>query len=109
MQVSIDGPMEYHDKFRGVKGTFQRASAAIETMTNAGVSVSLVTTVCRDNMNYLSWLADWATRMHIKQVTVQPLYQIGRGFELGDKKLSDSQLCALLILLSDLSSCYRSE
>ncbi len=109
VQVSIDGPEAYHDKVRGFKGAFQRASCGIQQLVAAGVPVAIVTTICQDNMASLPWLAEWATRMGVERISVQPLLQLGRGSEIRDKKLSEEQLCDLFLQLSDLGHTFRSQ
>jgi len=108
VQVSIDGPAEYHDQFRGIKGTFFDACKGIEHMIAAEVPVSIITTICRDNINWLPRLAELAHEMGVDHIIVQPLEQLGRGFNIRDKKLSNDQLCDLSFMLSDLGSIYRS-
>ena len=56
--VSIDGPEAYHDKVRGLAGTFKRASQGIEHLANAGVLVGVVSVICEDNLALLPWLAE---------------------------------------------------
>jgi len=108
VQVSIDGPEAYHDRFRGSKGAFRRASLGIKQLLAAEVPVTIVITICKDNIACLPWLADWAARMGVEHISVQPLLVLGRGSELHDKKLSKEKLCDLFLQLSDLGHIYRS-
>jgi len=109
VQVSVDGPESYHDMFRGFRGTFRRAVHGIQHLVDAEVPVTLVVTVCRDNLRYLPWVAEWGAKMGVERVSVQPLLQLGRGSELGDKKLSGEQMCDLFLRLSDLGNIYQSQ
>jgi MoaA/NifB/PqqE/SkfB family radical SAM enzyme len=109
VNVSIDGPEDYHDKFRGSKGAFLKANENIKLMLDAKIPVSVVTTVCQDNLEYLPWLANWASEMGIKNVTIQPLLHLGRASAISDKKLSQIQICDMFFLLSDLCHAYRSK
>ena len=84
VNVSIDGPENYHDKFRGSMGAFMKASRGIELMLNAGIQVSLVTTICQDNLKYLPWLAEWASEIGIKKIFIQPLLQLGRASRIAE-------------------------
>ena len=108
VQVSIDGPEAYHDRFRGSKGAFRCASRGIQQLVAAEVPVTVVITICQDNMACLSWLAEWAAGMGVERVSVQPLLQLGRGSKIHNKKLSEEQLCDLFLQLSDLGYTYRS-
>jgi Fe-coproporphyrin III synthase len=108
VNVSIDGPPEYHDRFRGAEGAFLRSSRGIGLLMDAGVSVSIVTTVCRDNLAHLPWLAEWAAENGIRNVIIQPLFQLGRGQKIREKRLSQSQIRTLFFQLSDLGCAYQS-
>jgi MoaA/NifB/PqqE/SkfB family radical SAM enzyme len=107
VNVSIDGPADYHDQFRGSKGAFLRTSRNIVSMLDAGISVSLIMTICQDNLTYLPWLAEWASGIGVKNVSIQPLTQLGRASKIQDKKLSENQMCSMFFQLSDLGYIYR--
>ena len=49
-QVSLDGLEEYHDAFRGVKGSFSRATHFLEEMHNLGFQTTVGTTI--DSQSY---------------------------------------------------------
>ena len=109
VQVSIDGPEAYHDQFRGSKGAFARASSGMHELVAIGVPVTVVTTICRENMAWLPWLAKWAAEIGVERISVQPLWQLGRGSKIHAKKLTEEQLCDLFLRLSDLGHTYRSK
>lgn len=109
VNVSLDGPANYHDKFRGMDGAFSRASRGIELMQSEDIQVSLVTTINKNNLIHLPWLAEWASRRGIGRIFVQPLMELGRGSLIADKKLSQSQIYDLYFLVSDLANKYRSK
>lgn len=108
VQVSIDGAEAYHDMFRGSKGAFQNASYGIQKLIAEKVPVTIVNTICKDNIENLQWLAEWAVEMGVERISVQPLLQLGRGSDIRDRKLSENQLCKLFLQLSDLGYSYRS-
>ncbi len=105
--VSIDGPEAYHDQMRGLAGAFQASSRAIRNLVDAGVPVSIVMTVCQDNLSCLPWLAEWALGMGVDMMVVQPLLQLGRGAALAAQKLTPEQAAGLYVQLSDLGYAYR--
>jgi MoaA/NifB/PqqE/SkfB family radical SAM enzyme len=106
-QVSIDGAERYHDRFRGSRGAFQAASHGIQALVAASVPVTVVVTICRDNVDCLPWLAEWALGMGVGRVSIQPLQEAGRGRSIGATRLSDEQMCELFLRLSDLGYRYR--
>ena len=107
VQISIDGPEPYHDEFRRSEGAFRRSSRAIQLLVQAGVPVTIVVTICQDNLSYLRGLAEWAAGMGVQRFSVQPLLKYGRGAEIEHKRLTADQLCKLFLELSDLGVAYR--
>ena len=53
VSVSLDGPEMIHDKFRQI-GSYQRAVLAIRVLGEAGIPVSVITTLNRENSEYLT-------------------------------------------------------
>ncbi len=107
VQVSIDGPARFHDAFRGQPGAFAASSTAVAALVAAGVPVVVVTTITRDNIGYLPWLADWASGTGVERLCVQPLLALGRGADIRERQLSSDQLCLLYLQLSDMGHHYR--
>ncbi len=53
--ISLDGPREYHDRFRGKEGSFDAALRAIRALKRVGVrEVVAGTTITRDNADLLA-------------------------------------------------------
>lgn len=104
--TSIDGPEEYHDVFRGQKGSFLKTANSIARLVNLGVPVDVVTTVCEDSLEYIDWCAEWAYNMKVEVIQFQPLENIGRGEGIKNKKLQTEKLHDLFIHLKDLSVFY---
>lgn len=107
VQVSIDGPEEFHDSFRGCTGAFARARQGIEVLINHEVPLTVVMSVSLDNIEFLSWLAWWALGVGADRVSVQPILHVGRGSQIGAKALSSDQLSDLFLRLSDIGHTYR--
>lgn len=105
-QISIDGPEEYHDRFRGMKGAFAASNNAIQMLVAAGVPVTVVVTITQDNLYCLPSLAEWALGAGVERISVQPLQAIGRGGHIADAKLSEQQMCKLFASTSDLGHVY---
>jgi len=105
-QISIDGPEEYHDRFRGMPGAFAASSHAIQKLVQVGVPVTVVVTITRDNLDCLPWLAEWALFNRVGRISVQPLQAVGRGSHIADSRLSEQQLCTLFARVSDLGHAY---
>lgn len=52
VSVSIDGPKDVHDRYRQ-EGSFERAVLAMDTLLEAGIPVSVITTLNAENAEYL--------------------------------------------------------
>lgn len=52
VSVSIDGPQEVHDRYRQ-EGSYARAMQAVAALRNAGIPVSVISTLNHDNVAYL--------------------------------------------------------
>jgi MoaA/NifB/PqqE/SkfB family radical SAM enzyme len=51
--ISIDGDESFHDKFRGVKGSYKTAVKALEYLSKSGIRPMISTTVTDENIEYL--------------------------------------------------------
>jgi AdoMet-dependent heme synthase len=68
MSLSLDGATrETHDRFRGVKGTFDRTVKAIERARSAGITLQINTTLTRSNLHefhaFRDLMFDWKPEM----------------------------------------------
>lgn len=104
--TSIDGPEEYHDRFRGKKGSFKKTVDGVARLVSRGVPVKIVTTVCDDSLKYIDWCADLAYEMNVNNLQFQPLESVGRGEEIAGQRLPPEKLTDLFIQLNDLAAFY---
>ncbi len=107
VNVSIDGEEEFHDYFRNLPGAFRASERGIRMMAEAGIPVTIVTTISQGNLDSLPRLAKWAAQSGAKQFRVQPLLKLGRGLGIADQRLTTIQMNRLLLELSDLANQYR--
>lgn len=57
VQISLDGPLEIHDKIRGVPGTFKKLLSTLEelkTIKNKKLTISVSTTISKKNCDYIA-------------------------------------------------------
>jgi len=107
--TSIDGPAEYHDRFRAKIGAFAQTEKAIKLLVQKNVPVKLVATICRDNLDTIDWLAEWALSMGVESIQFQPLEKIGRGANIESKRLQGEELHDLFIRLNDAAVLCQGE
>lgn len=79
VQVSIDGIGETHDKFRGRKGTYERAINAIKLLKDSKYNVSISSTVTKLNMSEIPRIIDMAIDLGIPSFKTTLFMPAGRG------------------------------
>lgn len=71
--VSIDGPQEYHDRIRGVAGTFKKAFETVKTLKSCGVEVGVNSVISPWNIEVLPSFIE-QLRSIVDFVQVQPVH-----------------------------------
>ncbi|HYF96270.1 MAG TPA: radical SAM protein [Symbiobacteriaceae bacterium] len=79
VSISVDGPEEYHDRFRGVPGSFARAVQAVRLFSHAGVSVGVNFMVTDRSMDFFLDTARLAADAGAKSISVGQCGTLGRS------------------------------
>ncbi|MFB0546564.1 MAG: radical SAM protein [Anaerolineae bacterium] len=87
--VSLDGLGETHDYIRGYKGIFRRVLAGIERVLNAGLPLTVITTVNAPNLNELPSLLTLLRSIGVSRWQIQPIFPLGRSQEAAELQLTD--------------------
>ncbi len=82
VSVSLDGPKEVHDKYRQ-EGSFDRAAKAIEALLSAGISVSVISTLNSENVNYLPEMYSFLRKYSIYAWQLQACSPMGNAANNG--------------------------
>ena len=77
--ISLDGVGEVHDRFRGMKGTFEKSLKAIEHCRETGVKVGLRFTLTRYNQHQVGEIFQLVEERGINRVCFYHLVYAGRG------------------------------
>ncbi|RME84666.1 MAG: radical SAM protein, partial [Planctomycetota bacterium] len=80
--ISIDGPPEIHDRFRGRDGAFERSLANIRRCLKAPIPVGIRFTLTRQTSSYLPFVFELAEREGIPKIYISHLVFAGRGASL---------------------------
>ena len=84
--ISIDSHLqEFHDAFRGVPGSFDRAVAAVGHFQAAGVRTTLSTVICRINHRHGRELFALATELGVEQINFHNFKCSGLGYANRDE------------------------
>ena len=78
VSVSLDGPKEVHDKAR-----VDRAAKAIEALLSAGISVSVISTLNSENVNYLPEMYSFLRKYSIYAWQLQACSPMGNAANNG--------------------------
>ncbi len=99
--ISLDGLEETHDLFRGVKGSFKKAIAAIENCKEAGIKVGLRFTINKRNVKDIPGIFDLLEEKNIPRACFYHLVYSGRGSEIAKEDLSHEETRKVLDLIMD--------
>ena len=109
-QISIDGANAWqHDSFRGVMGSFERATAAVRNLRAAGISTVDVSMV-PNQLNYrsLEEYAELCWSLGVNQVRLMPFLPSGRGRSVGRcLMLDEGQYFEFCRTLERLDQAYK--
>jgi Fe-coproporphyrin III synthase len=108
VNISVDGDAEFHDRFRNLPGAFRSTERGLRLVVEAGVSVTIVGTISRSNLDQVPAMVEWAAKEGAVQFRAQPLLRLGRGSEIEDECLSKFEMDRLLLQFQDLANSYRS-
>lgn len=79
--ISIDSPeSEVHDRFRGIKGSYARALAALKYLKEAGIETSISSVICRINIDAVEGLIGMARASGVSNINFHNFKCSGLGF-----------------------------
>ncbi|MFU8768181.1 MAG: 12,18-didecarboxysiroheme deacetylase [Desulfotignum sp.] len=99
--ISLDGLEQTHDRFRGVKGSFRRAMAAIENCQTAGIKVGLRFTINKRNVQDIPGIFDLLEEKNIPRACFYHLVYSGRGSEIAKEDLTHEETRQVLDLIME--------
>jgi len=89
--VSVDGGQQFHDKFRGVTGSFKSAVAGIENCQKVGIRTGLRFTIMKANFEQITSVFDIAVSVGVRRLCFYHLIRSGRAKELEEQTLAAEQ------------------
>ena len=89
--ISLDGGREVHDRFRGVKGAFDKVISAIEACKKESLKVGLRFTINKLNAQEIPKIFDLVEEMEIPRICFYHLVYAGRGTKLVEMDLSHEE------------------
>jgi len=89
--ISLDGPEQFHDKFRQVTGSFKAALKGIVNCKKAGIKTGLRFTITKANADQVPIIFDIAASTGVTRICFYHLIRSGRARELDDQTLTPDQ------------------
>ncbi len=89
--ISLDGMGQINDKFRGVKGAFDKAVRGIRNCMAVGVRVGLRLTLTKRNVQDLESLFDFLEVEAVERACFYHLVPSGRGADIASEDLTHSE------------------
>jgi Fe-coproporphyrin III synthase len=107
VNISVDGDIAFHDSFRNAPEAFQATQRGCRIVAEAGIPLTIVSSISQANLQLLPFLAEWAARMGASEFRAQPMLQLGRGLEFRNQSLTNEQMNHVVLQLSALDDSYR--
>ena len=85
-----------HDKLRDLSGTFDKAVKAIKTCKDTGLEVVITTMALKDTCAEMPARIDFLRRLGIEQIAVYDLIPVGRGKDMMDQAMDQTQRTELI-------------
>jgi 12,18-didecarboxysiroheme deacetylase len=101
--VSLDGLRETNDRFRGIKGAFDRALEGIRNCQAQGIKVGLRFTINKGNVQDIPGIFQLLEEEDIPRVCFYHLVYAGRGSKLIQEDLLPQETRKTLDLIMDLT------
>jgi radical SAM protein with 4Fe4S-binding SPASM domain len=89
--VSLDGPPEVHDAWRGRRGAHAETLQAIRRLVRRGVRVGIRFTLHRRSLAHVPYVLDLARREGVHRVCFYHLVPAGRGARVADQGLDRAE------------------
>lgn len=87
--ISIDGPPEVHDRFRGKKGAFQKSEKALKMLLDAGVKTGIRFSLSQETSDFIHFPFELAEREGIKKIYIS--HVVNSGYAKGLRWLKTTE------------------
>jgi MoaA/NifB/PqqE/SkfB family radical SAM enzyme len=104
--ISVDGPEEYHDAFRGKKGAYKRTMKGIACLDKYDIPFALQFTVTRESLPFVEWIAETASTVGAETLRLEPLFAGGRADQIAWLCLNEKEIDHLAELTTQLYGKY---
>ncbi len=104
--ISVDGPEEFHDRFRGRKGAYRKTMEGIQRLREHEVNFALQFTVTKESFPFVEWAAETASALGADSLKLEPLFSGGRAQAIKELCLDEKEIESLAELTTNLYGKY---
>lgn len=79
VQVSLDGKKELHEKFRGIKGSYDKAIEALKMAKEDGLRTQMNVTITSRNIDNLEWNYNMAKELNVDKLFYRRVVPYGKA------------------------------
>jgi len=105
--VSIDGPEDFHDEFRKVKGCFKAAVTGIRNCQAVGLRTGLRFTITKANGQYVPFIFELAAEINVRRVCFYHLIRSGRAAELTEPATVEQTRAAVDLIIEKTAEAVK--
>jgi radical SAM protein with 4Fe4S-binding SPASM domain len=91
-----------HDKLRNVPGTFEKAVKAVKACLDVDLEVVITTMALKDTFDDIPKRIEFIANLGVKQAAVYDLVPMGRGKDVMDQAMSQTQRVSLIKYLQQM-------
>ncbi|MFN4307598.1 radical SAM protein [Sulfurihydrogenibium azorense] len=104
--VSIDGEPDIHDKFRGMKGSYQKSFEAVLKLMGKTEKVGIRFTLTKETVKSLKFIFNLVEKYRIPKLYISHLVYSGRGLENQNMDLSKKDRRRIVNFILDKAFFY---
>lgn len=95
VNISLDGPMRFHDNVRGVPGSYNRTLKTIALFSKYNIKFLIQSMITPSNIHQIDWLIKIIKKYNPSAVKLGHVSKVGRGLDSENYILSNEQLLEL--------------
>lgn len=107
VQISLDGPKNIHNKFRGINDAYEKAISAMNQAKKAGLFVQMNTTITSKNINYAIDNIELANKLGIDRIFFRRVVSAGLAQNNSDVLLDKKEYLSLLNNLINIKNSNK--
>jgi radical SAM protein with 4Fe4S-binding SPASM domain len=105
--ISIDGDVDFHNKFRGLDDAFERTIEGIRNCKKKDLKVGLRFTLTKENIRYIPFIFELMEKEEIKRICFYHLVPAGRGANIENLIPSKEEIRKVMDYIYQKAKYYK--